>query len=310
MKPTVAVTIVTYNAEHDIKPCLDSLYAQTRQPDEIIIVDNASADHTIAIIEEGFPSVSLIKNTGNEGFGRAHNKAIHAAKSSWVLVLNQDAVLEADMLEKLMSRTADGSVASIGPLLLRSKNENPEIDSAGMIKLPYYKVIDQYAGKPLSECNLHSGPVWGISGACALYKKAALENIAHPRTDRSYPEYFDEHFFMYKEDVDLAGRLQSRGYSAWFEAGAIAYHRRTGRAEANLATMRAHRKQRAQYISLNSYRNHLFFLFKQVPLVALPLVFPYELIKLFYLALFERDTLSILPQTLKALPVMIKRRYV
>ena len=88
----IAVLIVTYNGEEYISECIGSLLDHFNQ-DEIYIVDNCSSDDTIEILESSFPSLNIIKNSRNYGFGAACNLGTKSIDSDLVMVLNQDAKL-------------------------------------------------------------------------------------------------------------------------------------------------------------------------------------------------------------------------
>lgn len=297
----LTVSIVTYNAGEDIKKCLESLKAQIGVTFDLIIVDNSSEDDTVRLAKSVMPKAEIIELSKNIGFGAGHNIAISRAKTEWILVLNQDVALEKDCLVKLFKASADRSVAAIGPLLYRNTKRD-EIDTAGLEKTWYYKVFDRNK-------NYNSGYVWGISGACLLLKKDALKNSAHFRSDRNYPEYFDENFFMYKEDVDLAARLQRKGWRAYFVSDAVGYHQRTGRQAQNAAQTYQHRQALPDHVSPNSYKNHWYFLIKNVSLIALIPALIYEIGKFIYLLVFERKTLSALKSAFKNFKLMYQRRY-
>lgn len=302
----LTVSIVTYNAGEDIRRCLQSLKAQTFKNFDVIIVDNASKDQTVATVKEVYLESDIYQLKENVGFGAGHNIAISHSQNDWILILNQDVVLRSDALQKLISHAEKDDLASVGPCLYRAKDEK-EIDTTGLEKTWYYNVSDRGAGKKVKAS---SGYVWGNSGSCVLLRKKALDDIAYQRKDRNYPEYFDENFFMYKEDVDLAARLQRKGWKAWYESEAIGYHNRTGGGAQSIAQTRAHRKNIPQHVPINSYRNHLFFLLKNMPLISLLPVAVYELLKLVYLLIFERRILEGVWKAKDKFNIMWSRRYV
>ena len=103
-KPAVSVSLVNWNGGTDIIRCLESLYAQT-YPNirEVVIVDNGSTDGSVAVIEEKFPNVRILKNDSNLGFCKAHNQAIRMSQGEFVLLLNFDILLEPDFLSYMVS---------------------------------------------------------------------------------------------------------------------------------------------------------------------------------------------------------------
>lgn len=301
----LSVSIVTYNGAEVIGPCLQSLQAQTFEDFELIIIDNASQDATLKAVQTNAPQAKIIALERNIGFGAGHNLAILQSNAPWVLVLNQDVILQPDCLERLFEATLRGNVAVIGPCLLRSRQESPAIiDTAGLEKTWYYKVSDRGSNRVLQHKWQRSGFVWGISGACMLLRKSALQQIVH-----GGKEYFDETFFMYKEDVDLCARLAKQSWKAWYEASAVGYHTRTGRAPAGTKELREHRRRLPAYVKQYSYRNHWFVLIKHAPLYLLLPILVYELLKFAYVLVFEPRSLRYALRIFTNLPLLLKRRY-
>lgn len=99
----VSVVIPAYNAEHTISETIDSVLAQTYQKFELIIVDDASTDHTLQIaVEYGkkYPEIRVLKNMGNFGVAVARNHGIEEARGKYIALLDSDDVWESDKLER------------------------------------------------------------------------------------------------------------------------------------------------------------------------------------------------------------------
>jgi len=299
----LTVSIVTYNGVGKIEDCLKSLHAQTISDFDIIVVDNASSDGTIAAVTNGAPEARRIELHQNIGFGAGHNKAIQASQTPYILVLNQDVVLQPTALEHLLAAAESSHAAAIGPLLLRPESTQGKqiVDTAGLIKRPWWSVFDRATGKTLTPTLSRSGFLWGVSGACMLLRRSALEHVAYQKPDGTR-EYFDESFFMYKEDVDLCARFKRVGERCWYEASAIGTHGRTGKHGKRLAL--------PAYVREYSYRNHWFLLYKHAWLIAWPIIAPYEALKLVWIFVREPKTLRVIPEILAGIPRMLKRRYV
>lgn len=307
MSKPLTISIVTYNSAPLIASCLQSLQHQTFSAFDIIVVDNHSTDETIQEVHRVAPQARVIALENNVGFGAAHNIAIHASDSEYILVLNPDCTLKETALRRLMNAAeVQEEAAAISPCILRSPNDSV-IDSTGLVKTFYGAAYDRGAGKPLPGSLKQSGSIWGVSGACALYRRSALEEVQHT-TDSHRPQYFDEDFFMYKEDVDLAARLQRAGWSAWYQHDAIAYHTRTGK-PSKIQDTKRNRETRKEYINKHSYRNHLLYLVKNVRGLAILPSFFYEFMKFVYLFVFETKTLSVWPSVIKAIPTTLSKRY-
>jgi GT2 family glycosyltransferase len=309
MPRLLTVSIVTYNGAGKITKCLQSLHSQTFEDFDVLVVDNASSDGTLVEVDAAAPEARVIALTENVGFGAGHNAAIRATQTPFVLVLNQDVVLESNALQRLVDAARlHEDTAAIGPCLYRGEGPKPTevMDTGGLHKSFYYGVSDRGAGKTRNDRLSQAGLVWGISGACMLLRRSALESVAYPGQQK---QYFDESFFMYKEDVDLCARLNARGWKSWYEPTAIGWHTRTGFGARAITQTPTHRKTIPRYVNEYSYRNHWLFLFKNAPLILFPVIAVYEALKALYVLVFEPKTLRVIPEILSLLPLMLRRRY-
>ncbi len=225
-EPLVSVCLVTWNSAPHLSPCLNSLLQQDYKHWELIVVDNASEDHSLELVSQYCPDAKVIKNTINTGFCRAHNQAISASKGAYSLPLNPDAVLQTQYLAKLVSaleeRSDFGSAA--GKLLQPSSSgEAPRLDGAGLfINRQRRQYLRGYGEIDTGQYDLEQ-EVFGVDGAAPLYRRAMLEDI------KIEGQYFDESFFAHKEDVDLAWRARLYGWRCWYTPQAVAVHPRNFR---------------------------------------------------------------------------------
>jgi GT2 family glycosyltransferase len=216
--PKVAVNIVTFNSAGDIALCLESLRLQTFTDFEIHIWDNASDDDTLKIIEP-FDVQYLTRSPLNVGFCKAHNELACRFAADYFLFLNPDTVLSATFIEELV-RACDArpDAASASGKLMRLDRRT--IDSTGIIMLREQRHLDRGADQPDAGQFEKSEDIFGPSGAAAMYRREALEDVA------VQGEYFDEDFFAYREDADLAWRCRLLGWSSIYVPSAVAHHRR------------------------------------------------------------------------------------
>ncbi len=234
---SVDVVIVTHDHAATLGATLASLVAQTLQPAHVLVVDNASRDASreLAAAADGAVRVSLLGLDENRGFSGALNEGLRRSTSEWVLSLNPDCRLEPEFLAALLpaARQHERTGAASG-LLLRARGEALEptsvVDSAGMIVSAWGRHFDRCAGRAPSERVRRPAWVFGATGAAALYRRAALDDVAYPNG-----EVLDERFFAYREDADLAWRLQRRGWWCRYEPSAVAYHARGSKPEAGRA---------------------------------------------------------------------------
>jgi GT2 family glycosyltransferase len=220
----VSVLITTYNSAKFLERCLESLLQQVYKPLEVIVVDNASSDGTRDLLAKARPEVRVVYNDTNIGFAAAQNRAARLAKGSWLLSLNPDVVLSPDFVEKAVERgNVDPRIGVVcGKLLRWVPNENPEftriIDSTGIYFLPNLRHLDRGAGEPDHGQFEQMEHVFGATGAAALYRRAMVDDVS------VNGEFFDEQFFAYREDADLAWRAQLMGWRCLYTPEAVGWH--------------------------------------------------------------------------------------
>jgi GT2 family glycosyltransferase len=214
----VSVNIVTFNSAGDIAACLQSLQIQTFRDFETHILDNTSSDETLKTIEP-FDVEYVTRSPVNTGFCKAHNELAGRFASDYVLFLNPDTILAPSFIEELV-RALDmrPDAASAGGKLLRMDGKT--IDSTGIIMLREQRHLDRGAEQPDSGQFEKAEDIFGPSGAAALYRRTALDTAA------VYGQYFDEDFFAYREDADLAWRCRLLGWNSIYVPTAVARHRR------------------------------------------------------------------------------------
>ena len=225
----VTACVVSWNTAEHLRGVLDSLLAQTHADLEVVVVDNASADGS-STLARSYADVRLVANECNRGFAGAANQGVALARragSDAFLVCNPDAILEPDYVAQAVKALgADRRRASVQGRLWRTSH-NPDldpkvIDTTG--HLAFRTRLFRNRGEGMADVGQFDapGPVFGVSGAVALYALAALDDVA------CEGEVFDEDLFAFWEDVDLDWRLQLRGFEAWYTPDACAWHERGG----------------------------------------------------------------------------------
>ncbi len=301
--PQITIGLVTWNGERYMRECLSSLVKQSFKDFVLVVLDNGSHDATTSIVREYYhhfgSRLTLLEYSENMGFAKAHNSIMRAAQTPYCMVLNQDTVLDEHYLKHCMTVfERDAQVGVISGKILMWKFEEQDqharyttvIDSCGLEVFKNGKVSERGVGKESSEC-VGIQEVFGVSGTMPIYRKEALESIAHEGV------YFDENFFSYKEDVDLAFRLRWAGWKAIVTGFALGYHDRSARATEGMSLKESfqYRKSKKTLINYHSYKNHLMVLFKNMSgglwvRYGVRIIF-YELQKLLYLLIYERDTM-------------------
>jgi GT2 family glycosyltransferase len=175
-----------------------------------VVVDNGSTDGSLELIQRKFPQVSTLSLPENRGIPVAWNLGIEKTGSPYVLILNTDVFLDRDFL--FTSLTAVRGEPDIGSVAAKVfKADTGTIDYVGLYLQRRFRVVN--SGNSTEREFVFSG-----TGAVMFLRRAMLEDL------RVSGEYFDEWFFAYGEDTDLAWRAQLRGWRCLFVPEAVAHH--------------------------------------------------------------------------------------
>jgi len=310
----ITIIVVTWNSKGFLPALFESFQKQSFKDYQVIIVDNNSSDGTVEFIKENYPQFRVWQNAENTGFAKANNQAIKLASTPYLLICNPDIILEPEFLSEILKTAqSNDKIGSAGGKLLRfpenlkTLTDSDTIDSTGIVIFKNRRAIDRGENEQDRGQYDRCEEVFGISGALVLYSKSALERVA------VNGEYFDEDFFAYKEDVDLAWRLKLAGYQSVYNPSARAYHRRAVARKTDLSdkgtiTNRWGKTALANYLS---YRNHLWMLIKNEGYLRIffhPVIWWYELKKIIYLLFKEPNTRKALPEIVKQIPKMSQKR--
>lgn len=283
--PSVSIIIVNWNHDQYLKRCLDSLIAQEYNHFDISIVDNGSQDGSPRRIANDYPDVNFWAFPNNRGFSRAFNWGVNHTYSDFVLSLNPDVFVRQEFLQEMVNPMCQGdSVGIVSPKLLRV-DEPTILDSTGLFINRYRRPYDRGQGEIDRGQYDTSLQIFGACGAAALYRRSMLVDIALE------DEYFDEDFFSYYEDADLAWRAQLRGWSGRYAPRAVATHvrgwgdtlrKRNGQIKDNYGPRLALRNRYLMTVKNDALR---YFL------LDFPLILIAELPRMFYMAIFAPDVL-------------------
>jgi GT2 family glycosyltransferase len=325
--PRVTIQIVTYNSRQYLPECLRSIFDQTYRDFQVLIIDNASQDRTVDWLKANYPQVAVFQNNRNLGFAKAHNQGLKLLNSPYVVICNPDIILESNWLAKIMSCAQSEkylAFGSFGGKLLKLKVNNLElndvektkqIDSCGLKIFKNHRVVELGAGETSSAFTVEQ-EIFGCSGALTLFKREALQSVFLKTSFRPQGEYFDEDFFFYKEDIDLAWRLRLAGWRSLMVPPAVAYHIRSlgGSEKKGPLAIIYNRRRQSRLARYYSYRNHWLFLIKDEfifnLLKYLPSILYFEAKKFVYASLAERLAPIALAEVIKLLPRMLVKRTV
>ncbi|MEK7126555.1 MAG: glycosyltransferase family 2 protein [Patescibacteria group bacterium] len=245
--PKISIIIIHYNTPQYLQTCFDAILQQSYPNIEIIFIDNNSPDKSgLEFIKKKYGNVSSVKIVPNEeniGFAKAANQGIRMAVGSgaehlqspsvqaqtapadYIVITNPDIIYTPSYFEIIVERMEkDEKIAAITGKVYKYDFDRQKptniIDTVGIFAYKSRRFIDDGQGlidegQFDKECE-----IFGVSGACPLYRREALEDV------KILGEYFDEDFFMYKEDVDLSWRFLLYGWKNLFYPKAVAYHGR------------------------------------------------------------------------------------
>jgi GT2 family glycosyltransferase len=209
----VAVVIVNFNGERLLPECLAALRAQTLAPAEVLVADNGSRDGSVALLRAHHPHVGVLELDRNHGFAGGANRGVAATRAPWVCVLNSDATPAPDWLQTLAAAPRAAKTWALGSVLVsatsgRIESAGDQYDPAGFA----YKLLRD---RPLSELPADPYPVFAAPGAAPVFRRDVFERLGG----------YEERFFLYYEDVDLAFRAILAGYHALMVPAARVTHR-------------------------------------------------------------------------------------
>lgn len=226
--PSVAVTIVTFNSAKFIANCLRYVFEQDYPKLSVVVVDNASSDESVSEVLRFGERVRLIRSGKNLGFSGGHNLAIRSVTSDWVLSLNPDVRLTRGFISALVQAGQEDDRTGVvcGKLLSMGDDfsipKQATFDSTGIFMTPALRHFDRGSRTADKGQWDRDEYVFGATGAAALYRRRMIADVSY-----AGGEFFDEDFFAYREDADVAWRAQLLAWRCRYTPRAVAYHVRS-----------------------------------------------------------------------------------
>lgn len=228
MLPDLSIVIVSWNVREWLRRCLQSVFTRGTVPLEleVIVVDNASADGSAAMVAREFPQVRLIANAQNRGFPAANNQGIAVSSGRYVMLLNPDTeVLGAALATMVAYLDTHPQVGALGPQLLNpdgsvqsSRRRFPTFwtavfESTWLQSWAPPGLLERYYVRDRRDDEI-SEVDW-VTGACLVVRREALEQV----------DGLDEGFFMYSEELDWCRRIKAAGWKVvYFPEARVVHH--------------------------------------------------------------------------------------
>lgn len=298
--PLVSVVIVNWNNGDYLSNCLHALQNQEYASLEIFVVDNASTDGSVEWVRQNYPAVNLIAFDHNRGFAYAFNEAVRVSHGSLILSLNPDVTVQPGFISAIITAfNSEDNIGMAAPKLLQALDPS-RLDSTGLFVDRSRRTVDRGQGEVDSgQFDAHKD-VFGACGAAALYKRSMLEEL------QLDSQYYDEDFFAYYEDADLAWRAQLMGWRCAYVPTAIGLHIR-GYGD----TLRKRRKKN-DYGPRLALRNRYLMILKNDEFTSflhdLPFIFLPELPRLLFLALLSPRSLLGIIDFIRIFPATWEKR--
>lgn len=292
----VTAIVLAHDSGAHLEACLEALFAQTHPPLETLLVDNASRDGACERAARRFP-VQAIRLERNLGYAAGNDLAIARARGEAVLLLNPDCRLAPDYLALTLETLASApDVAGVQGKLL--KGPGGPIDSTGIVLTRARRNFDRGEGEPDRGQWDAPGEVFGVSGAAAVLRRSALQDVALEG------EPLDASYFMYREDVDLCWRARLLGWRFLYQPRAMAWHAR--------GFGRADRRRAPRALRHASLRNRWATIVKNDDLGsllrALPRMLAFEAAQAAWVLLREPSLLLAYGDALARLPATARKR--
>ncbi len=218
--PEITIILVNYNTLNDTIECVRSIENSSIKP-YVVIVDNCSTDGISEADFTFYNKISLIKNWTNAGFGRGNNIGIHWAlqnlHSDYIFLLNNDTLIQADTLEKLIVPFSyDPDVALVTCKIMYHHDPSLVWYGGGDINIKTGRIKIQDMGTQATAEGADKSRIVSFASGCAMmFKTDVLARL----------KGFDDRLFMYVEDLELCLRLNEMGFKIWYTADTSILHK-------------------------------------------------------------------------------------
>lgn len=223
----LSIIIVSWNVKDLLKKCLESIYRETKNIKyEVFVVDNASEDESVAMVQNEFPKVHLIANQENAGFAKANNQAIQQAKGDFILLLNPDTEILDNALEKMVSFMKNHPAAGVAGCQILNPDRTiqpsvrrfPTLAAMSLFVLKLHHIfpgaasLRKYLAQDFDYTKTQE--VNQVMGAFLMTRRQVFDKVG----------LLDERFFIWFEEVDFCQRVKNKGWLVYYNPGAKIIH--------------------------------------------------------------------------------------
>lgn len=210
----VSIVIVSWNQGEYTLACLRSVYESNLKDYEVILVDNGSFDDTVQRVKKGFKNVKIIQNNKNLGYAKANNQGVKATKGEYVILLNNDTVVEPDAFQKLLDFMQQNKGVGVAQAKLYWMSDKTRNDLVGTFLTPTGLVYYFGYGKKDNKKYKKIRSIFFAKGAAMIIRKEVFDKIG----------YLDEDYVTYFEEYDFCWRVWLAGWRVAYVPEPVVYH--------------------------------------------------------------------------------------
>lgn len=314
MSQELTIQILGHNGADHLARAVEALRKIPKGEVVIRYIDNGSSDASVTVIRNALPEADIVERGANTGYAAGHNFGFSLCTTPYVLVHDQDVVIEWSGIKELLKSFEDEKVGAVQGKMYRNTSPQPSpnlgegkkvFDSAGIIQTLSLNGVDRGANEEDRGQFDAPAQILAAMGGCALLRMEALQTISPP---------FDADFFAYKEDVDLGWRLNRAGWKVLYKPVVMGWHARTlgkrgvGGWGLNPRTIFERLKSPRTRMSL---RNYCWLIVKNASAGNLLLHSPFILLRLkifFWLSVLYPPLFSVWKEIWQGMPRMLAKR--